>query len=197
MYDLEDMKAECFDGEELAVRILGDSDIGGFTHIKAMKRELAENILFDESLFDLEDLNWLINILNHNKNVKVYRMNYFLYCYVQHENFGITRELSRCFFPNGMSRAIEAIEKVLEFENLSPVVANAAKGSIYDFAVSTLWNNIQLADDAKKEIKYYMKRYSYIYYFNSGHTTISKIKTIIKKVLMLLGIHKRKKYTLP
>lgn len=109
------MKAQELDGEELAVRILGDNNIGGFTPLKALKCGLAQSVMFDESLIYCEDVHWLINILAHHKDIRACRINYYLYCYVQHKNKGITRDSRISYTSNGFPLIIEAYMKQYAF----------------------------------------------------------------------------------
>ena len=194
VYDLKDMKAEYSDGEELAVRILGDPNVGGFTPTKALKRELAQSIEFDESLIYCEDVHWLINILVHNKNIRACYMNYYLYCYVQHKNKGITRDAQISYTNEGFPRIIEAYEKILRLENISPLIAEQIKGSIYASTVGAFYDNqVRPSNEVRRKMKSYLKQYAFRYYFGSKHVPIAKIKTLIKRILSLLHIYKHKR----
>ena len=194
VYNAQDMKsddAEISDGEELCFRILESNKVGGFTHNKALKREIIGGIKFDESLRYCEDVDWLINIALSRKNVKVCYIDYWLYCYVLHENEGLTRDPANIYDKDGYPREFYALEKIYSRADLPPRVSEQLKALFYFTAANAGYQGYSKPrSESHARLMDYLRNYWKIYYSKSNHSLVQKAKTFVKHIFTLLHIHK-------
>ena len=192
VYDIQKMspnEAEFIDADTLAVRCAGSW--GGYTWDKIFRSELAKSLSFDETLKVSMDHYWLMSLLASHKDIKVCCINYYLYHYVSHPGIGQTRQNDRVYDEDGMKRTILVYEKTLALKNLSSKAAEKLKGKIYAQSVNTLYlSRVKFSDDSYRRLRNYMKQYAYVYHFHYDKSLSSKIKILIKHILVILHIHK-------
>lgn len=193
-YNAQDMKsddAEISDGEELCARILESNKVGGFLHNKALSREFIGDIRFDENLYYCEDVDWLINIMLSRKNVKVCYIDYWLYCYVQHENEGLTRDSAKIYTEDGYPRELYALEKIYARKDLTKRASEQIEANFYFIALDAMYKgHARYNSNTHSKLMNYIKKYAGIYYTKSKHSLKKKVKTFIKRCLVFLHIHK-------
>ena len=193
VYDVQSMKktdAEFFDAEGVCMKIF-DEQTCGYTPNKVMKRDIALSVRFDETLSCNEDEHYFVSMLLLNRNVRAYHLKHYLYCYVQHEGFGITRGSSKPL-EGGFPKNMQASERMLALENLPECVKEQIEGRLYCWAVYKLFDNQDsFSDEVYRKLKEYTVNYMRKYYFvYAAHSKWRKTKVFIKHILLLLHIHK-------
>ena len=166
---------------------------GGYSHIKALKREVMGDIRFDEELRVCEDEYFFISILAHRKNLAVCLTDFYLYCYVMHKNVGLTRGPENSFCKDGVVNLIPAREKILAVDGIPEELSRWVKNSIYFYAVRSLYRNgPKMTDATRKKLYRYMREYGFMY-FTSSDSFYSKLKTLVQRILVFLHIHNPKR----
>lgn len=195
VYDVEAMNESCgklCDTEEACYRICADPMTGGYSWNKAVKRELALSVRYDEDLSVNEDEHYFLSMLLKNSNARVCRLNYKLYCYVQYQPSDPTRNPLRNRTKEGYPRHLEAAEKMLDLPNLPPKVAEQISGRNYGWAVGYLFSNIMpITPESYTRLKEHIRKSAGNYYLKyKGASLWSKVKTFIKHILAFIHIHK-------
>ena len=194
VYDIAGMRssgAEISDGEELCARILKSNKVGGFTHNKALRREIIGDICFDEGISYCEDVDWLISIALARKNIRVCYVERWLYCYVAHENEGLTRDPSKVYTEDGYPRELYACGKIYARKDLPERAAELIRANFYSVAVDALYAGYaRPGSSAYMKLRQYIKEYASSYYLRSGNTLKQKAKKFVKRCLVFLHIHK-------
>lgn len=184
--------AKYYNSDELAVKILTDINIGGYSWNKVYKKSLCENIRYNEKLSVCEDSYFFIEMLTNNRDIKACSLQSCLYYYVQHTDSGLSRTLGRIYRSSDkLSQFVIAHEEMLRIKNISPEVRTQIEGLIYYWSTGNLYQMGQLmTDDTRKLLKYYVKKYAFTYYFRSKHSIGLKIRALIKHIISLFNINK-------
>ncbi|MBQ7560633.1 MAG: glycosyltransferase family 2 protein [Synergistaceae bacterium] len=198
LYDISGMKIsdwENISSENLSLEILKGTKIGGvggFTWNKVFKRELVQKILFDANLSVMDDQYWVIKVLSTYPDMKICKINYCLYCYVQHPNFGQSRIPGRIYNKDGLSWFVVCQCEELAL-NLTPKVREQIEGLIYYWSTGNLYQMGKLmTPETRKYIKSLMRKYAAKYYFRSKHSLSLKLRALFRHLLALLHVHKYK-----
>lgn len=194
VYDAENLKApDIYDSENFCLKVLNDISYGGYTWNKLTRREIAQQIAFNDELMVMDDHWWVVNVLNSHKEMRVYDFNYSLYCYVQHQNFGQSRLPGRIYTKDGMSWFVKCLENELTLKNLSPRIIEQIKGCIYYWSTSNMYQmGRKMSDETRAKIKLYLNKYAGTYYFHSHYPISWKLRALVRHVLIILGVHKFK-----
>lgn len=168
-------------------------DGGGYSVIKALKREVMGDIRFDEELRVCEDEYFFISILAHRKNLAVCFTDFYLYCYVMHKNVGLTRGPENSLTEEGLLHPLPALEKILAIDGIPEELTNQVKSSIYYYSFRTLFrNSSKMNDDTRKKLKRYMREYALVS-LSSSESLYAKLKTLLKLILVFLHVHNPKR----
>lgn len=178
--------------EEVCFRIFTDPMTRGFSWNKAVKRELALSVRYDESLTFCEDEYYLLSMLLSNKEANIYYIDYCLYCYVQHKSGRVTNKLSTIRTKEGYPTYIEASEKMLAIPDLPERIRTQLEGRNYAWAVRCIFlNRMPITPAAYDRLKAHIRRAAWKYYLRySGVPLMHKIQTFMAHILILLHIHK-------
>lgn len=194
VYDLCDMKisdAEFSDGEELAFRVVSDWNVQGFTHNKAIKRELALKFTFDEDLLHAEDEYWFMQILTHNRNIRACYLKCYLYVYIKRKGIGLTRDPAKRYRQDGMPMFVVAQDKIFALENLPQKISDYMKTRLYFYAVRAIFEmRGHMSPEVYRRMKSYTKMYACKYYSVSKDSLIKKAIIFAAHVLITLHIYK-------
>ena len=194
LYDLSSMKDSDWQpltAEDLIMRVFGDISIGGYSWNKLIKRVTAQSNPFNNELSVNEDHWWIVNILNKHRDIHIYFADYCLYCYMQRPDTGQGKLPERIYSKDGMSLYVAALEKELEFENLSPDTVLQIKALIYYWSTNNMYRMGRLmTEDVRKKIKSYLKDYAGTYYFRSVHPLSWKLRALVRHIAIFLHIFK-------
>ena len=187
VYDMDFSDVEIWNSEELSVKIVSDVTIGGFTWNKLLRRDIAQSIMFDESLKVCSDQCWILCILTEKTDIKAYLLNYSLYVYEQPQGEGQTRDTKRIYTPEGANRFIATYEKELAIENISPKVIEQIKGNIYASSVRSLYKRpVKFSPEVYQELRRNIKHYARTYYFRHKISPYQKLKDFIKHIIVIV-----------
>lgn len=195
VYDINDIKesdSAFMNSEDFCVKVITDmKNVGGFTWNKLIRSEITKSIPFDENTSVMDDQTWVVKVLCTYKDLRICCTNYILYCYVLHENYGQTRNISRVYKSDGLSWFVVCVEKELAIKDIPEKVKTQLEGSMYFCAITNLYHMGRLmTDETRKKLKGYVRKYAYTYYFRSGLPLFQKIKAAVKHVLVWLHIHR-------
>lgn len=194
--DTQGMKASDWteiSSASLLQKVFGDISIGGYTWNKAVKREIVQSTLFNESMSVHDDHWWTVKILTKHKDMKIYLSDYALYCYVQHPGFGQSRIPGRIYMKDGMSWFVACIEDELTFEGVTPEIARQLEGLIYYWSTQNMYRTgLLMSDEVRAKIKGYLRKYAMTYYFGSVQPFSWKLRALARHIACILHIHKYK-----
>ena len=178
--------------EEVCMNIFTDRKTRGYSHNKAMKRELALSARYDEELYLFEDEHYFMSVLTRNMNARVCYLDYRLYCYFQHQGPRLLAHMSRIRTDEDLPPDIKASEKMLALPGLPPAVAQEIEGRNYMIAAQCVFSNpVPINPGAYARLREYLRKFAGTYYFrNKGSSSYVKFKTLVKHILILLGIRK-------
>ena len=196
-YNISDIKISDWiniTSDKLCFKVLNDDNIGGFLWNKVYKREIIQEHNFDENIRVLDDQPWVIELLCIHKNICICCINYYLYCYVRHNNFGQTRDPRMTYNKNGLSWFIIALEKELTIKNLPLLMHEQIEYAMYYWATCNYYQaGKSMTDETREKVKFLLRKYALKYYFKSGYSLWFKIKSFIRHVLITFHIYKKYK----
>lgn len=187
---VKNMKEDVISFGKLQVYAIFNSKFMGSVWNKYLKKELISSE-FDRSLTHCEDTYWLEVNLNNKQIGSAYVDPVALYCYSQDNAESATNDLSKVYVPNGKSRYIDSMEKILEIPNISEKVIKEVKAHIYIFELGRRKTGIKVdasyAEESKKNLNYRW------YYYLSPYETVYKkcrmvaliMKVWLKKKLLI------------
>lgn len=193
VYDVEAMSeadGELFNAEEVMMKIFTDNMTEGYSWNKAVKKEFAQSVKYDESLVMHEDEYYFVSMLLKNGQMRACHLNYCLYCYFPSSSSEAAGKILRNRNPEGYPRNIEVSEKILSLPNLPPKVAEQIEARNYYFAVKCIFSNrTPITPAAYARLREHLRKSAWKYYFKrKGRKITTKLTIFIVHILILLHI---------
>ena len=196
VYNVEAMNqsdGKIFTAEQAMLKIFTDIQFQGYACNKAVKRELAQSVKYDESLSMWEDEHYWLSMLLRNMNAKVCQLNYCLYCFISYKTDSKERNRAplRNLTPEGYPRNLESCEKMLAMPNLPPAVVEQIEGRNYSFALKCIFTNkMPISPSAYARLKTHMRHAGKYYFKYKRASFLYKVAMLAVHILTLLHIRK-------
>ena len=193
VYDINNMKTSDLtyhDNEDFCFYIITDDlNVGGFPWNKVTKKEILQGKYFNESLYVMSDQPYFLDVMCSHKNMRICSMNYYLYCYVWHSAFGLTRLPHKYYNKKGINRFIISMESELNIKGLPSRVIDKIKNDVYIQSLGNLRRPpFVLSKEARTQLISNMNKCFFAFYRSPKHSLIVKLKSFIKHVLLILRI---------
>ena len=107
--------------------------------ISSLKKELIEGHRFDEELSYLEDGYFNVEILNDNKNIKIYLSKEPGYNYVENIN-SATNNFQKLFDENNKLKYVNALQKMLSLIGMQDKEKRCIRAAIFRVSVENIEN---------------------------------------------------------
>ena len=155
---------------------------------KFFKKELIEGHRFDEELSYLEDGYFNVEILNDNKNIKIYLSKEPGYNYVENIN-SATNNFQKLFDENNKLKYVNALQKMLSLFGMQDKEKRCIKAAIFRVSVENIENPYVSKKPEIYNGLYYNIKKNYISYFSHlfSYDVKHKIKLLLIGSRVLIG----------
>ena len=155
---------------------------------KFFKKELIEGHRFDEELSYLEDGYFNVEILNDNKNIKIYLSKEPGYNYVENIN-SATNNFQKLFDENNKLKYVNALQKMLSLIGMQDKEKRCIRAAIFRVSVENIENPYVSKNPEIYNGLYYDIKKNYISYFSHlfSYDVKHKIKLLLIGSRVLIG----------
>lgn len=155
---------------------------------KFFKKELIEGHMFDEELSYLEDGYFNVEILNDNKNIKIYLSKEPGYNYVENIN-SATNNFQKLFDENNKLKYVNALQKMLSLFGMQDKEKRCIRAAIFRVSVENIENPYVSKNPEIYNGLYYDIKKNYISYFSHlfSYDVKHKIKLLLIGSRVLIG----------
>ena len=136
-----------WNAKKLSYHVIYDRNIMGSVCNKFFRREILEDILFDETLSYCEDTHFVMRVLDKHKNENCLIINDVLYNYYENPK-SVTLDSQKMFDSNGKLKYISAMEAIIEDCSLTGYGYCVIRKGMFKLAAETLWG-FDLSDKIK------------------------------------------------
>lgn len=168
--------------------VISNPCVMGSVWNKFFKKELIEGHRFDEELSYLEDGYFNVEILNDNKDIKIYLSKEPGYNYVENIN-SATNNFQKLFDENNKLKYVNALEKMLSLPGMRFKEKQYIKAAIFRVVVENIENPYVRKKPEIYNGLYYDIKKNYIIYFSHlfSYDVKHKIKLLLIGSKVLIG----------
>lgn len=170
--------------QEMIEHVFYDISIKGSVCNKFFKKELIEEVVFDENLTYCEDMYYLINVLSKKEMQNVLILDEALYNYYTNPN-SATNIVERLFDESGKIEYIKTFEKIENDFWLSKRAGELLKRAKYTVA-SDIFVSFRLNKEQKKIVKNCMRENRFYFLKYPFISPVWNVKRIINEFLSWL-----------
>lgn len=181
-------KEKIIDSFEAIDSVVSNPCVMGSVWNKFFKKELIEGYRFSEELSYLEDGYFNVEILNDNKNIKIYLSKEPSYNYVKNTN-SATNDYQNLFDENNKLKYVNALEKMLRLSGMREKEKRYIRAAVFKVSVENIKSayveeNVEIYNDLYNDIKKYIL--SFILHLFSYNVKY-KIKLLVIGGKVLIG----------